>query len=192
MPLGDFKIGKLLGKGVFGMVYLVKRVIDGQIYAMKQVKISQLTDKERDNALNEIRILASLSHKNIIGYKEAFFDENSKTLNIVMEFADDGDMSKKIKYNLKHGLLFRENIIWNYLIQTLEGLNYLHEKKIIHRDLKSANLFLMKDGTLKIGDLNVSKIAKMGLAYTRTGTPYYASPEIWLDKPYDYKIDVWS
>ena len=192
MSLNDFKIGKLLGKGAFGIVILAKRLLDGQIYAMKQVRISQLTDKEKNNALNEIRILASLSHRNIIGYKDAFFDEQSKTLNIVMEFADGGDMSKKIKYNLKHGLIFRESIIWNYLIQILEGLNYLHEKNIIHRDLKSANIFLTKDGTVKIGDLNVSKIAKVGLAYTQTGTPYYASPEIWLDKPYNYKSDIWS
>ena len=190
--LNDFKLGKLLGKGAFSKVFLVHRLIDGQTYAMKQVRISQLTDKEKKNSLNEIRILASLSHKNIIGYKDAFFDENSKTLNIVMEYADNGDMSQKIKYNLKHGLLFRENIIWNYLIQILEGLCYLHQNNIIHRDLKSANIFLMKDGTIKIGDLNVSKIAKIGMAHTQTGTPYYASPEIWLDKPYDFKSDVWS
>ena len=190
--LNDFRLGKLLGKGAFGIVILVHRLIDGQTYAMKQVRISQLIDKEKQNSLNEIRILASLSHKNIIGYKDAFFDENSKTLNIVMEYADNGDMSQKIKYNLKHGLIFRENIIWNYLIQILEGLHYLHENNIIHRDLKSANIFLMKDGTVKIGDLNVSKIAKIGMAYTQTGTPYYASPEIWLDRPYDFKSDVWS
>ena len=87
---------------------------------------------------------------------------------------DDGDLATKIKYNLKHGLIFRENIIWNYLIQILEGINYLHENKIIHRDLKSANLFLMKDGTVKIGDLNVSTIAKMGIAFTQTGTRYHS------------------
>ena len=159
---------------------------------MKRVKIIQLQEKEKQNALNEIRILASLNHKNIIGYKEAFFDEESQTLNIIMEYANDGDLSSKIKYNLKNGLIFRENIIWSYIIQLLEGINYLHENKIIHRDLKSANLFLMKDGTLKIGDLNVSKIAKMGIAFTQAGTPYYASPEVWLDKSYDNKSDIWS
>ena len=62
----------------------------------------------------------------------------------------------------------------------------------MHRDLKSANVFLMKNGILKLGDLNVSKVVKMGLVYTQTGTPYYASPEVWADKPYDYKSDIWS
>lgn len=72
------------------------------------------------------------------------------------------------------------------------GLQSLHNKKCFHRDLKSANVFLNKDGTVKLGDLNVSKVAKMGLAYTQTGTPYYASPEVWQDKPYDFKSDIWS
>ena len=192
MPLSDFSIGKELGKGAFGSVCIVKRKLDNQVYAMKRVRIVQLNEKEKENALNEVRILASLSHKNIIAYKEAFFDEPSKTLNIVMEYADDGDISTKIKYNLKNGLVFRENIIWDYIIQILEGLKYLHEKKIIHRDLKSANLFVMKDGTIKIGDLNVSKINKFGMASTQIGTPFYASPEIWKDQPYDYKSDIWS
>ena len=64
---------------------------------------------------------------------------------------------------------------------------------ILHRDMKSANIFLYKDGLAKLGDLNVSKITKHGgLSYTQTGTPYYASPEVWKDKPYDGKSDVWS
>ena len=58
--------------------------------------------------------------------------------------------------------------------------------------MKSANIFLQKDGTTKLGDLNVSKVAKKGLLYTQTGTPYYASPEVWKDQPYDHKSDVWS
>ena len=68
----------------------------------------------------------------------------------------------------------------------------MHDNKIMHRDLKCANLFLMKTGLLKLGDLNVSKIAKLGIAQTQTGTPYYISPEVWEEKPYDYKCDIWS
>lgn len=62
----------------------------------------------------------------------------------------------------------------------------------MHRDMKSANIFLFKDMQAKLGDLNVSKIVKKGLSYTQTGTPYYASPEVWKDLPYDYKSDIWS
>ena len=193
MSLSDFEIGKELGKGAFGSVYLVKRKKDKKIYAMKQVKIIGLSKREKNNAFNEVRILSSLSHKNIIGYKEAFYDNNSETLNIVMEYADDGDLNSKIKEYFKKQKYFEEPIIWKTLIQILEGLKYLHKNCIIHRDLKSANIFLTKKGVIKIGDLNVSKIIKsMGMAYTQTGTPYFASPEIWNNKPYDYKCDIWS
>jgi NIMA (never in mitosis gene a)-related kinase len=72
-------------------------------------------------------------------------------------------------------------------------LQYLHEQGVLHRDIKGANVLTSKDGTVKLGDMNVSKVAnKKGLNFTQTGTPYYASPEIWLDKPYDIKSDVWS
>ncbi len=85
------------------------------------------------------------------------------------------------------------------LIQVSRGLKTLHDLKILHRDLKvklllfqSANVFLTKSGLAKLGDMNVSKIAKNGLLYTQTGTPYYASPEVWKDQPYDCKSDIWS
>ena len=193
MSLNDFELGKELGKGAFGSVTIVKRKEDQKIYAMKRVKIGRLSQKEKLNSFNEVRILASIEHKNIIGYKEAFFDDKSKTLNIVMEYADGGDLNSKIKEIKQKKLYFEEKQIWSTLIQILEGLNYLHKSCIIHRDLKSANIFLTKDGIVKIGDLNVSKIlTKMVTTNTQTGTPYFASPEIWNDQPYDYKCDIWS
>lgn len=73
------------------------------------------------------------------------------------------------------------------------GLKVLHDRSILHRDLKCANVFLNSEGQIKLGDLNVSKIAKYdGLLFTQTGTPYYASPEVWRDQPYDLKSDIWS
>ena len=188
----NFELGKLLGNGAFGSVNKVIRKSDKKEYAMKRVKLSQLEKKEKENALNEVRILASLNHPNIIGYKEAFYDDNSKILHIVMELADDGDIETKIDDNKRNKLCFQENTIWNILIQILQGLKFLHDNKIIHRDLKSANIFLMKNGLVKIGDLNVSKLAKIGKANTHTGTPYYSSPEIWIDQPYNNKTDIWS
>ena len=130
MSLNDFELGKILGKGSFASVILVTRKKNRKIYALKRTNISEMDVEEREGALNEIRILASLSHPNIIGYKEAFFDENSKTLNIVMEYADDGDIDKKIKDNLKKSNMFSEETLWSWIIQILEGLKYLHDNKI--------------------------------------------------------------
>ena len=192
MSLNDFIFGKILGKGSFGTVNIVTRKQDNKIYAMKRVNISSLSDKDKQSSLNEIRILASLQHPNIIGYKEAFFDDETKTLNIVMEYAEEGDIENKVKENFRRHLRISENTIWEWLIQILEGLKYLHDNKIMHRDLKCANIFITKNGILKLGDLNVSIIAKLGMAKTQTGTPYYCSPEIWRDKPYNYKSDIWS
>ena len=72
------------------------------------------------------------------------------------------------------------------------GLKSLHYKKILHRDLKCANVFVTSDRKFKLGDLNVSKVLKKDYACTQTGTPYYASPEVWKDQPYGVKSDMWS
>ncbi len=110
-----------------------------------------------------------------------------------MEYADDGDLYNKILYLKKMQTCFEECEIWDCLIQLTKGLQTLHERSILHRDLKSANVFLQLDGVYKLGDLNVSKIAqKDGMLFTQTGTPYYASPEVWKDQPYDNKSDIWS
>ena len=92
-----------------------------------------------------------------------------------MEFADYGDLYEKVVFHQKNGTKFSEEEIWSILIQTTRGLKSLHELKILHRDIKSANVFLYKDGSVKLGDMNVSK-ATRNMCKTQTGTPYYASP----------------
>ena len=110
-----------------------------------------------------------------------------------MEYADNGDLFQQITEHQKNKTLFSEIDIWKVLIQVVMGLKAMHDLNIMHRDLKSANVFLYKDLTAKLGDMNVSKVAnKRGLNYTQTGTPYYASPEVWKDEPYDGKSDIWS
>ena len=188
----DFKIISKLGEGAYSTVFKVKRIIDGNIYALKKVKLLNLSEKEKQNSLNEVRLLASVKSNFVISYKEAFFDEKDSTLGIVMEFADGGDLYQKIVEHKKSAMFFEESDIWRIFIQLVKGLKALHDLKILHRDLKSANVFLLTDGTAKLGDLNVSKVARRGLGYTQTGTPYYASPEVWKDQPYDNKSDIWS
>jgi NIMA (never in mitosis gene a)-related kinase len=81
-----------LGDGAYSKVYKVKRIADGQLYALKMVVLKNLSDKEKENAINEVRILASIKHPNIISYKEAFVDKASESLCIVMELVDMGDL----------------------------------------------------------------------------------------------------
>ena len=190
--MNDFKIISKLGEGAYSTVYKVKRNIDNNVYALKKVKLLNLSEKEKQNSLNEVRLLASIKSNYVISYKEAFFDEKDSTLGIVMEFADGGDLYQKIVEHKKTATFFEETDIWRIFIQLVKGLKALHDLKILHRDLKSANVFLLRDGTAKLGDLNVSKVARRGLGYTQTGTPYYASPEVWKDQPYDNKSDIWS
>lgn len=173
-------------------MYKVKRKSDGDYYALKKVKILNLSAKERENALNEVRILASIRNPYIVSYKEAFIDEDQQALCIVMEFADDGDVFQKIIEHQKKKTYFAEDFIWKVFINVVRALKSLHDLKIMHRDLKSANVFLAKKGIAKLGDMNVSKVAQKGLSYTQTGTPYYASPEVWKDEAYDIKSDIWS
>ncbi len=195
MSLKDFEILKDIGTGSFGVVFLVRRLLDNKIYALKRVKLSKLSNKEKINSLNEVRFLASLSHQNIIAYKESFFEDNSDTLNLVLEYADDGDLQSKIFYQKKIRSYFKEKTIWSYFIQMVKGLKILHDNNVMHRDLKSANIFLMKNGICKLGDLNISKLYKDGylnLKNSQMGTPCYAAPEVWNDKGYSFKSDIWS
>ena len=135
----------------------------------------------------------SIDHPAIVAYKEAFIDSTDDTLCIVMEFLAGGDLYQKISECRKKRALIPEKLIWRYLAQLASGLKQLHGMKIVHRDLKSANVFLSEDlRQIKLGDLNVSKVVKNRLVYTQTGTPYYASPEVWRDEPYDTKSDIWS
>lgn len=125
-----------------------------------------------------MRFLASISHENIIGYKEAFIEPVAGHLCIIMEYADGQDL---LKYTKSRRSPISEAQIWSIFTQILQGLKSLHDLNIVHRDLKTENIFLMKDNTVKIGDLNVSTVTKTGMAYTQVGTPYYASPEVWRD-----------
>lgn len=191
--LKDFEVMKQVGKGSYGTVFKVRKRLGNQIYAMKTINISQMDKKTLGNTLNELRILCSINHPNIVGYKEAFLEKDGKELCVIMEFVGGGDMEAKISECKKKKLAINEETIWKYTCQILMGLKALHDLKIIHRDIKSANLFLTEDfETIKLGDLNVAKIAKNDLASTQIGTPYYLAPEIWQNKLYDYRCDIFS
>ena len=189
----NYKVIKLLGEGSFGKAFLCKNESNNRICVIKQIVIEDMNQKEKDDAYNEAQILGKLDHPNIIKLLEVFDSKKPKhALNIVTEYADGGDLSEKIKSQNKKP--FTELEILNYFTQICLALKHIHEKKIIHRDLKSSNIFLMKNGLIKLGDFGISKGFQntMEKAKTMVGTPYYLSPEILENKPYDAKSDIWS
>jgi NIMA (never in mitosis gene a)-related kinase len=111
MKQSDFKLLNCLGSGSYSKVYKVQRIQDGKFYAMKKVYIEKLNKKEQQNALNEIRILASLSHPHIVQFHEAFLDESCACLCIVMEYCQKGDLSRIISTHLETCSFISETFI---------------------------------------------------------------------------------
>ena len=193
MTTSNYKVIKLLGEGSFGKAFLCKNESNDTICVIKQIIIEDMNEKEKDDVYNEAQILGKLDHQNIIKLFEVFDSKKPKhTLNIVTEYADGGDLSEKIKS--QNNKSFTESEILDYFTQICLALKHIHEKKIIHRDLKSGNVFLMKNGLVKLGDFGIAKGFQntMDKAKTMVGTPYYLSPEILENKPYDSKSDIWS
>jgi NIMA (never in mitosis gene a)-related kinase len=166
MSLTNFEQLEKIGDGAYSEVFKARRRKDGKIYALKKCKIGRLKPKEKQNSLNEIRILASVRSDYIVCYKEAFFDDVTGFLCLIMEYADGGDLYQKIVSCTKTSRYVEEAFIWKMIYEVVKGLKVLHDLKIFHRDIKSANIFLYKDGSLKLGDLNVSKVAKKGMLVT--------------------------
>ena len=132
-----------------------------------------------------MRILASLSSPFILAYRDSFFDELSNCFCIVTECLEGGDIFQLITRSKLNRRCIDEALIWRVAQQALRGLEALHAVNVLHRDIKSANIFFSKDqAQVKLADMNVSIVTANGMARTQTGTPYYASPEVWQDKPY--------
>uniref|UniRef100_A0A9J8DK76 non-specific serine/threonine protein kinase n=1 Tax=Cyprinus carpio carpio TaxID=630221 RepID=A0A9J8DK76_CYPCA len=181
---------KKIGEGSFGKAILVKSRTDGRQYVIKEIGISRMSNKERQESRKEVAVLANMSHPNIVQYKESF--EESGCLYIVMDYCEGGDLFKKI--NNQRGTLFPEEQILDWLVQICLALKHVHDRKILHRDIKSQNIFLTKDGTIQLGDFGIARVlnSTVELARTCIGTPYYLSPEICENKPYNNKSDIWA
>uniref|UniRef100_A0A8C8WD20 non-specific serine/threonine protein kinase n=1 Tax=Panthera leo TaxID=9689 RepID=A0A8C8WD20_PANLE len=179
-----------IGEGSFGKAILVKSTEDDRQYVIKEINISRMSNKEREESRREVAVLANMKHPNIVQYRESF--EENGSLYIVMDYCEGGDLFKRI--NAQKGILFQEDQILDWFVQICLALKHVHDRKILHRDIKSQNIFLTKDGTIQLGDFGIARVlnSTVELARTCIGTPYYLSPEICENKPYNNKSDIWA
>ena len=190
--LRNYIIEKQLGKGTYGVVYKVKNKEDNQIYVLKQISLRGLSQKQKDEVKLEAQVLSKIKSQYVVKYYNSF--EEEEKLNIIMEYCDSGDLNDFIERHKQTKYLLSENIVWKIFIKITLGLADIHKLNILHRDLKSLNIFLKKDEDIRVGDLGVAKILSQSNYFAKTfiGTPYYLSPEICEDKPYNDKSDVWA
>lgn len=210
----DYKFGKQLGRGSFGVVHKVERKSDGGIFVCKEIPLRGMKPKAREEANQEVWLLRKISSGSvfIVQYIESFLERES--LHIIMEFCENGDLSSYLKPPLRLpplvlpsgagppepckagqlGQCLEEATVWKFAIQIGLGLHWLHTNRILHRDIKSLNVFLSAQHDARLGDLGVARVlsAECNFANTLVGTPYYLSPEMCNSQPYNEKSDVWA
>ncbi|XP_033631629.1 serine/threonine-protein kinase Nek1-like isoform X3 [Asterias rubens] len=181
---------KKIGEGSFGKALLVVSKTDGKEYVIKEINISKMKRKEKEESKKEVAVLRKMKHPNIVSYQDSF--EELGNLYIVMDFCDGGDLYKAI--NGRRGVLFPEDQVLDWFVQICLAIKHVHDRKILHRDIKSQNIFLTRKGIVKLGDFGIARVlnSTVELARTCIGTPYYLSPEICENKPYNNKSDIWA
>ena len=172
----------------------IKFIFPKSFAVIKKIDIKSMSEQEKKDTIKEAKILEVLQHPNIIRFKEVYKTKKGQ-LCIVMDYADGGDLQKKIKEARDAGMNYlKEEQILNWFTQICLAMKHCHDRKILHRDLKSGNIFLTSNGIVKLGDFGIAKVLSNTVekAVTIVGTPYYLSPEIINNKPYSFKSDLWS
>ncbi|KAL4253160.1 protein kinase superfamily protein [Abortiporus biennis] len=192
--------GALIGAGSFGKVYLGMDAASGLLMAVKQVELprSSAPNPERKQAMlsaleREIELLKDLHHENIVQYHSSCIDEDH--LNIFLEYVPGGSVTSLLR---NYGA-FEEQLVRNWVRQILSGLNYLHEKDIIHRDIKGANMLVDNKGGIKISDFGISKKVEDNLLPghrahrpSLQGSVFWMAPEVVKQTAYTQAADIWS
>ncbi|XP_077308325.1 serine/threonine-protein kinase Nek4 isoform X1 [Lithobates pipiens] len=189
--LEDYRLVRVVGKGSYGEVSLATHCAERRQYVIKKLSLRNAPRKERKAAEQEAQLLSKLKHPNIVAYKESWEGEDG-LLYIVMGYCEGGDLYRKLKD--QKGKLLQESQVVEWFVQIAMALQYLHDLHIMHRDLKTQNIFLTKSSIIKVGDLGIARVleSQYDMASTLIGTPYYMSPELFSNKPYNYKSDVWA
>ena len=179
-------MGPVIGKGGFGTVYQGLHVEGGNFVAIKQVRLQGVPKDEINSIMAEIELLRSLNHPKIVQY--ITYLATARTLSIVMEYVENGSLLRIVK---KFGRL-PENLAAVYISQVLEGLKFLHEQGVVHRDIKCANILVTKTGDIKIADFGIASKLNDQSGVDVMGTPYWMAPEVIELNGASYASDIWS
>lgn len=192
-----YRVERKLGSGNYGTAYLVyddkanKNKGEEEWKVLKEISCGDLAPDETVDAMHEAKLLSKLHHPNIVRFHDSFLD--GEFFCIITEYCEGGDLDDKITAWKKAGKSFDTNVIMDWFVQLVLAVQHMHSRRVLHRDLKTRNIFLKKN-MIKIGDFGISRVL-MGttdMASTFTGTPYYMSPEVLKHEGYNSKSDVWS
>ncbi|XP_028399772.1 serine/threonine-protein kinase Nek1-like [Dendronephthya gigantea] len=188
----NYDIVSTIGRGGSGKVFLVRSKKDQRQYALKQIILNK--SNTRESVLKEARILSKLKHPHIVTCNNFFFDDLEEHLYIVQDYCDGGNLQDKIFEMKEKNVNIKEDQLMQWFVQVTMAVQHIHANKILHRDLKTQNIFLTKRGLIKIGDFGIAKVMEntLDMAETCCGTPCYLSPELCQDVPYTSKADIWA
>ncbi|OEH74142.1 NEK kinase [Cyclospora cayetanensis] len=186
-----YELLKCIGEGAYGRAYLATDT-NGNTVVAKVIDVGRVPQKERMACIDEVKLLAALDHPFIVRYLDSYVEGQS--LHIVMSFCDGGDLAGLLRAREDQNAPLPEKQIIRWLAQLLMAVKYTHQNKIIHRDIKSQNIFIEKNNRLRLADFGISKALESTQAQAKTfiGTPYYLSPELCKGSPYGPSSDVWA
>ncbi|CAG8446209.1 8918_t:CDS:2 [Funneliformis mosseae] len=186
--MSQYQLGNCIGKGQFGAVYRALNLGTGQMAAVKRIKLEGKSPDEIEQLMQEVELLKSLSHPSVVKYES--FIMTTDHINIILEYVENGSLL----HTLKSFGTFPEKLVVSYVVKILEGLVYLHNKQVVHCDLKAANILTTKNGNVKLSDFGVSLNLKMmeQVSTEVAGTPNWMAPEIIELKGASTASDIWS
>jgi len=190
-----YEVVSHVGRGHSASARVVRELDTGQIFVAKCVSLAALNEHDQDYANQEAFLLQSLRHKCVVAYHDSFIIDGVNILVIVMEYCCGGDLRKLITERAHTGEHFPEEQVMVWFVQIVDALKYIHSAKVLHRDLKTSNIFLSENlRRVKLGDFGISRVLEQTLdaAVTMVGTPYYMSPEVCSNSPYSWKSDIWA